>query len=105
MGDYDASIALKQKSLEMLKEAQQFDDELSLPKVIGRVEEVLKFLKEKKDHSAVRKLVDWEACREEEGGDHVYYCLSDSDDGCYSDENIDLDLDDLNCFSSDDDSF
>jgi len=103
--DYDASIALKQKSLEMLKEAQQFDDELSLPKVIGRVEEVLKFLKEKKDHSAVRKLVDWEACREEEGGDHGYYCLSDSDDGCYSDENIDLDLDDLNCFSSDDDSF
>merc|ERR1712137_995012 len=106
--DYETSIALKQKGLDMLKNAQEFDDEGSLPKVIARVEEVLKTLKERKDHSAVRKLVDWEACREEEDDDAGYACFSDSDEGCYSDDDID-DLDDdasYDCFSdSDDDSY
>ena len=86
--------------MDLLKEAEQFDDEGSLPKVIARVEEVLNTLKQRKDHATVRKLVDYEACREEEDDDAGYRCRSDSDDGCYSDDDLDLDIDDLDDFDS-----
>jgi len=106
--DYDRSIDLKTKSLELLNDALAFDTHNSLPKVIQRVENVLKTLKEKKDHAAIRKLVDYEACCEEEDDDWGYMCRSDSDDGCYSDEDLQdadlVDFDDLSDDCSDTDS-
>lgn len=89
--DYDGAILLKQKCLDLLKDALPFDSDNSLPKVIARVNEVLTSLKSKNNRASVRKLVDFEACREEEDDDFGYACFSDSDEGCYSDENIDLD--------------
>jgi hypothetical protein len=51
--------------LEILQNALPFDDECKLSKVIQRVEAVLKDLQQKKNISAVRKTVDYEAAREE----------------------------------------
>jgi len=108
--DYDNAIIRKQQSLDLLLDAQQYDDDLSLPVVITRVENILKSLKERKNHSAIRKLVDWEACNEEDDCEYGYMCRSDSDDDCYSDnindDYLDLDNNSDDIFSdSDEDSF
>ena len=97
--DFEGAIALKQKCLELLLDAEKHDSDNSLPKVIARVKEVLETLKSKKDRAAVRKLVDYEACREEDDDDHGYECFSDSDEGCYSD-----DMENSDPFDDDDDS-
>jgi len=87
-GDYDNSIRLKEQSLQILKDALPFDNDGKLPKVIQRVEAVLRDLSKKKNIAAVRKTVDYEAACEECDDDYGYACRSDSDEDCYSDEDL-----------------